>query len=181
MSDENDNKPENDPQLAAKIKGSARQIWLAVARPQLAQQPQADHQPGERDALRGANDPGTHLVRLAIGKGLDHILDPGIAMQAVRQQVLRAAGQRQDRPAPAGQRRNDRIDRAVSTQRDEGSDAGAIQLLCSRDRIAGKIRAVSNAQVRACAGIVQRLEQLLAHGAAAFVGDQPDIALFRHA
>ncbi|MBL3825569.1 MULTISPECIES: phasin family protein [Marinobacter] len=29
MSDENDNKPENDPQLAAKIKGSARQIWLA--------------------------------------------------------------------------------------------------------------------------------------------------------
>ncbi|GBO82629.1 MULTISPECIES: phasin family protein [Marinobacter] len=29
MSDENDNKPENDPQLAAKIKDSARQIWLA--------------------------------------------------------------------------------------------------------------------------------------------------------
>lgn len=29
MSDENDKKPENDPQLAAKIKGSARQIWLA--------------------------------------------------------------------------------------------------------------------------------------------------------
>jgi poly(hydroxyalkanoate) granule-associated protein len=29
MSDENSNKPENDPQLAAKIKGSARQIWLA--------------------------------------------------------------------------------------------------------------------------------------------------------
>lgn len=29
MSEENDNKPENDPQLAAKIKGSARQIWLA--------------------------------------------------------------------------------------------------------------------------------------------------------
>jgi poly(hydroxyalkanoate) granule-associated protein len=29
MSDENENKPENDPQLAAKIKGSARQIWLA--------------------------------------------------------------------------------------------------------------------------------------------------------
>ncbi|MBU2955732.1 phasin family protein [Marinobacter sp. F3R08] len=29
MSDESDNKPENDPQLAAKIKGSARQIWLA--------------------------------------------------------------------------------------------------------------------------------------------------------
>ncbi|SHK48528.1 poly(hydroxyalkanoate) granule-associated protein [Marinobacter antarcticus] len=29
MSDENDKKPEDDPQLAAKIKGSARQIWLA--------------------------------------------------------------------------------------------------------------------------------------------------------
>lgn len=29
MSDENDKKPENDPQLAAKIKDSARQIWLA--------------------------------------------------------------------------------------------------------------------------------------------------------
>jgi poly(hydroxyalkanoate) granule-associated protein len=29
MSEENDNKPENDPQLAAKIKDSARQIWLA--------------------------------------------------------------------------------------------------------------------------------------------------------
>ncbi|AOY87624.1 poly(hydroxyalkanoate) granule-associated protein [Marinobacter salinus] len=29
MSDENDKKPESDPQLAAKIKGSARQIWLA--------------------------------------------------------------------------------------------------------------------------------------------------------
>ncbi|MBK1851979.1 MULTISPECIES: phasin family protein [unclassified Marinobacter] len=29
MSNENDKKPENDPQLAAKIKGSARQIWLA--------------------------------------------------------------------------------------------------------------------------------------------------------
>ncbi len=29
MSDENDNKPENDPQLTAKIKDSARQIWLA--------------------------------------------------------------------------------------------------------------------------------------------------------
>lgn len=29
MSDENDNRPENDPQLAAKIKDSARQIWLA--------------------------------------------------------------------------------------------------------------------------------------------------------
>lgn len=29
MSEENDKKPENDPQLAAKIKGSARQIWLA--------------------------------------------------------------------------------------------------------------------------------------------------------
>ncbi|OHY82748.1 phasin family protein [Marinobacter sp. AC-23] len=29
MSDENDKKPENDPQLAGKIKGSARQIWLA--------------------------------------------------------------------------------------------------------------------------------------------------------
>ena len=29
MSDENDNKLENDPQLAAKIKDSARQIWLA--------------------------------------------------------------------------------------------------------------------------------------------------------
>lgn len=29
MSDENDNKPEDDPQLAAKIKDSARQIWLA--------------------------------------------------------------------------------------------------------------------------------------------------------
>ena len=29
MSDQNDDKPENDPQLAAKIKDSARQIWLA--------------------------------------------------------------------------------------------------------------------------------------------------------
>lgn len=29
MSDENEKKPEDDPQLAAKIKGSARQIWLA--------------------------------------------------------------------------------------------------------------------------------------------------------
>lgn len=29
MSDEHDKKPENDPQLAGKIKGSARQIWLA--------------------------------------------------------------------------------------------------------------------------------------------------------
>ena len=29
MSEENDKKPENDPQLAAKIKDSARQIWLA--------------------------------------------------------------------------------------------------------------------------------------------------------
>ncbi|KMQ74485.1 phasin family protein [Marinobacter subterrani] len=29
MSEQNDDKPENDPQLAAKIKGSARQIWLA--------------------------------------------------------------------------------------------------------------------------------------------------------
>ncbi|MDX1552944.1 MAG: phasin family protein [Marinobacter sp.] len=29
MSDENGNKPENDEQLAGKIKGSARQIWLA--------------------------------------------------------------------------------------------------------------------------------------------------------
>lgn len=29
MSDENDKKPETDPQLAAKIKDSARQIWLA--------------------------------------------------------------------------------------------------------------------------------------------------------
>lgn len=29
MSDENSKKPENDPQLAAKIKDSARQIWLA--------------------------------------------------------------------------------------------------------------------------------------------------------
>ncbi|WP_375193931.1 phasin family protein [Marinobacter sp.] len=29
MSDESDKKPENDPQLAAKIKDSARQIWLA--------------------------------------------------------------------------------------------------------------------------------------------------------
>lgn len=29
MSDQNDNKPENDPQLADKIKDSARQIWLA--------------------------------------------------------------------------------------------------------------------------------------------------------
>lgn len=29
MSDENGNNPENDPQLAAKIKDSARQIWLA--------------------------------------------------------------------------------------------------------------------------------------------------------
>jgi len=29
MSDEHDKKPENDPQLAAKIKDSARQIWLA--------------------------------------------------------------------------------------------------------------------------------------------------------
>jgi poly(hydroxyalkanoate) granule-associated protein len=29
MSDEHDNKPEDDPQLAAKIKDSARQIWLA--------------------------------------------------------------------------------------------------------------------------------------------------------
>ncbi|MFN2361317.1 MAG: phasin family protein [Marinobacter sp.] len=29
MSDENENKPENDEQLAGKIKGSARQIWLA--------------------------------------------------------------------------------------------------------------------------------------------------------
>lgn len=29
MTDENDKDPENDPQLAAKIKGSARQIWLA--------------------------------------------------------------------------------------------------------------------------------------------------------
>ncbi|MBK1871630.1 phasin family protein [Marinobacter sp. 1-3A] len=29
MSDENDKKPESDPQLAAKIKDSARQIWLA--------------------------------------------------------------------------------------------------------------------------------------------------------
>ncbi|HET8801422.1 MAG TPA: phasin family protein [Marinobacter sp.] len=29
MSDENDQKPDNDPQLAARIKGSARQIWLA--------------------------------------------------------------------------------------------------------------------------------------------------------
>jgi len=29
MSDENGKKPEDDPQLAAKIKGSARQIWLA--------------------------------------------------------------------------------------------------------------------------------------------------------
>ncbi len=29
MSDEQDKKPENDPQLAAKIKDSARQIWLA--------------------------------------------------------------------------------------------------------------------------------------------------------
>ncbi|SOB75275.1 poly(hydroxyalkanoate) granule-associated protein [Marinobacter sp. LV10R510-11A] len=29
MSDENDKKPENDPQLAGKIKDSARQIWLA--------------------------------------------------------------------------------------------------------------------------------------------------------
>lgn len=29
MSDENDKKPENDPQSAGKIKGSARQIWLA--------------------------------------------------------------------------------------------------------------------------------------------------------
>ncbi|WP_296931307.1 phasin family protein [uncultured Marinobacter sp.] len=29
MSDEKDDKPENDPQLAAKIKDSARQIWLA--------------------------------------------------------------------------------------------------------------------------------------------------------
>lgn len=29
MSDENEKKPETDPQLAAKIKGSARQIWLA--------------------------------------------------------------------------------------------------------------------------------------------------------
>ncbi|MGO3691952.1 phasin family protein [Marinobacter sp.] len=29
MSDENDKNPENDPQLAGKIKDSARQIWLA--------------------------------------------------------------------------------------------------------------------------------------------------------
>ncbi len=29
MSEENDKKPESDPQLAAKIKDSARQIWLA--------------------------------------------------------------------------------------------------------------------------------------------------------
>jgi poly(hydroxyalkanoate) granule-associated protein len=29
MSDEHDKKPENDPQLAGKIKDSARQIWLA--------------------------------------------------------------------------------------------------------------------------------------------------------
>ena len=29
MSDENENTPENDEQLAGKIKGSARQIWLA--------------------------------------------------------------------------------------------------------------------------------------------------------
>ncbi|PHQ26228.1 poly(hydroxyalkanoate) granule-associated protein [Marinobacter guineae] len=29
MSEQNDDKPENDAQLAAKIKGSARQIWLA--------------------------------------------------------------------------------------------------------------------------------------------------------
>lgn len=29
MSDENEKKPENDPQLAGKIKDSARQIWLA--------------------------------------------------------------------------------------------------------------------------------------------------------
>ncbi len=29
MSDENENKPENDEQLAGKVKGSARQIWLA--------------------------------------------------------------------------------------------------------------------------------------------------------
>ncbi len=29
MSEENDKNPDNDPQLAAKIKGSARQIWLA--------------------------------------------------------------------------------------------------------------------------------------------------------
>lgn len=29
MSEQDDNKPENDPQLAAKIKDSARQIWLA--------------------------------------------------------------------------------------------------------------------------------------------------------
>jgi poly(hydroxyalkanoate) granule-associated protein len=29
MSDDNDKKPDNDPQLAAKIKDSARQIWLA--------------------------------------------------------------------------------------------------------------------------------------------------------
>lgn len=29
MSDANDNSPENDPQLAAKVKDSARQIWLA--------------------------------------------------------------------------------------------------------------------------------------------------------
>ncbi|MBW4933265.1 phasin family protein [Marinobacter sp. F4206] len=29
MSDEHDKNPENDPQLAAKIKDSARQIWLA--------------------------------------------------------------------------------------------------------------------------------------------------------
>lgn len=29
MSDESDKKPESDPQLAAKIKDSARQIWLA--------------------------------------------------------------------------------------------------------------------------------------------------------
>lgn len=29
MSDSNENKPENDPHLADRIKGSARQIWLA--------------------------------------------------------------------------------------------------------------------------------------------------------
>ncbi|GGE73092.1 hypothetical protein GCM10011533_26860 [Streptosporangium jomthongense] len=29
MSDQNEKRPENDPQLAAKIKDSARQIWLA--------------------------------------------------------------------------------------------------------------------------------------------------------